>query len=631
MRELQGVLVALVDADAGERGYLLTDDAAYLTPYRAAIGRLPLLMRGLDTGGAGPGTDDHAAAEATLAISDKLAGLAESVRLQAAGRHAEALALVASATARDDGARARKAVNDVLDVVRNARDALGTEIAAGVSRIRVLLLLAVTTLVVFIVLALVQTLQTLAARSRFEAALAASEQRHRALIEDQSELVSLSREDGTLVYVNPAYARHFGRTPDELVGTDLYALVEASERDAVRLQISGVMRSGRERQGENRNVGPDGAERWVAWTNKRREEAEGLLVHSVGRDITERKRAERALRASQAFLQRTSEVAGIGGWELDLRTGELTWSEQVRRILEVGESYVPVRDDAVASYAPEARETLERAMADCIDHGVAWDLELPRFTATSRRIWVRTVGSLELERGQPRRIVGALQDITERKQLEQRLADSERFLRQITDNLAVRIAYFDAHSRYRFVNLAHCRRYGRTSEEILGRTRAELSGGSGDAVIAPRVAAVLRGQAAELRVRGDAAGRHAPHPVAADPRHRRGRPRARLLRHRHRRHRARGQRTPVARPDPDRRAEPRLHPAGDAPGRDRVHEPGAAPRRGHRPRTRRWTACARPTSGRPRPTRATPPKCNPRCAARASGAARPCCACQTSA
>ena len=493
LRELQGVLVALADSEAGERGYLLTGDTATLAPYRAAIGRLPILMRGLEDGGSEQAVSDHATAEARLAISDELAQLAESVRLQGTGQHDKALALLMNAKSRDDGAHARRAINDVLDAVRGARDAIGVKIADGASRIRVLLLLAVSSLLVFILLALGQTLQTLGARSRFEAALTASEQRHRALVEDQSELVSLAREDGTLVYVNPAYARQFGRNPAEMVGANLYDFIEASERDAVRLQVAGVMRSGRERSGENRNVAPDGTEHWIAWTNKRRQDPDGTLLHSVGRDITERKRAERALRANQAFLHRTSEVAGIGGWEMDLRTGELIWSEQVRRILEVGEDHVPSRDDAVASYAPEARETLQRAMADCIERGVAWDLELPRLTATRRRIWVRTVGSLELELGQPRRIVGALQDVTERKLLEQRLADSERFLRQITDHLPVRIAYFDAHVRYRFVNLAHCKRYGRSREEILGKTRSQLSGGSGDAVIEPRVQEVLRG------------------------------------------------------------------------------------------------------------------------------------------
>lgn len=498
-RELDGVLLALVDAESAERGYLMTGDPTWRTAWRDAVDRVPALMHGLEAGAGRDGAAaDRAAADARLAIADKLAELAEGMRLQAAGQHAQALALLSSDKSRDDAARARRAVGEVREAVRAAHDAIDTRLVAGAADVQHLLLAAAASVAVFVGLALALALRSRGARARFESALGASEQRHRALVEDQSELVSLAREDGTLVYVNAAYARAFGRTPAELVGASLFELVEPSERDAVRQQLAGVMRTGRERQGENRNVGPDGAERWIAWTNKRRQEPEGPLLHSVGRDITERKRAERALRASQAFLHRTSEVAGIGGWELDLRSGQITWSDPVRRILEVDESHVPSREDALSSYAPEARETLRQAMDDCIERGVPWDLELPRFTTGNRRIWVRTVGSLELERGQPRRIVGALQDVTDRKLLEQRLADSERFLRQITDHLPMRIACFDAYSRYRFVNEAHCRRYGRKREEIVGRTRAEFSGGSADAIIEPRVAAVLRGQAQDF-------------------------------------------------------------------------------------------------------------------------------------
>jgi len=497
MRDLEGMQLALADAESAQRAWLMTDDAAWLASYRAAIHRLPVLLGALD-GAADAMSSGTAAAQARQAVADKLAELADGVQLQGAGRHDQALALLAGGEGRDAAARARRAVGDVLDSVRAEHDAAGARIASGVARIQRLQWVAVASLCGFILLALAQALLTLAARTRFEAVLRASEQRHRSLVEDQSELVSLAREDGTLVYVNPAYARVFGRTPEGLVGTSLYDLVEPSELDAVRQQVAAVMRTGRERQGENRNLGPDGAEHWIAWTNKRRQEPEGALLHSVGRDVTERKRTDRALRASQAFLHRTSEVAGIGGWELDLRSGAITWSEQVCRILEVDAAFARSRDEALASYEPEARETLRRAMDDCVERGVPWDLELPRETATHRRIWVRTVGSLELEHGQPRRIVGALQDVTERKLLEQRLADSERFLRQVTDHLPMRIACFDAHSRYRFINEAHCRRYGRPREEILGHARAEFSGGSGDAAIEPHVQAVLRGQPQEF-------------------------------------------------------------------------------------------------------------------------------------
>lgn len=510
LRQLQGVMVSLVDAETGQRGYLLTNNERYLGPYRSAIARLPALMMSLDAtdrNGDNDSTLEQHADNARQLVSDKLAELAETVRLQASGRHEQAMALVLSDKGQDYMERARVELDGVLDRVGAERDGIGGDIAARVAHIQRLLLLAVSSLLMFVALAAGQTVQTLSARTRFEKTLSLSEQRHRALIEDQSEMVSLAREDGTLVYVNPAFARYFGRTPAELVGANRYELADAAERDAMRLEAGGVLRSGRERHSENRTQGADGSERWVAWTNKRRLEPDGALLHSVGRDITERRRSERALRASQSFLHRTSRLAGIGGWEQDLQTGTGVWSEEVRRILEVDEDHLPRRDDAVASYADEARGTMERAVADCIERGVPWDLELPRFTATGRRIWVRTVGSLEFENGQPRRIVGALQDITERKLLEQRVSDGEHFLRQITDSLPVRIAYFDTQARYRFVNLAHCRRYGREREQIIGRTRSELARGQTDRVVDPHIAAVLRGQAQTFEYEENLEGR----------------------------------------------------------------------------------------------------------------------------
>jgi len=490
-RQIQAMLLSLVDAETGQRGYLLTGNDRYLAPYRSAVARLPAQMKALDGGVADPAFPRKAEAVRQV-IAEKLAELEATVRLQAAGQHERAMARVLSDEGQDLMERARGAIDEALQVVRAERDGIGEQIARGVDRIQALLLLAVSSLLVSVALALLQTWQSFAARARFQAALADSERRHRALVEDQSELVALSQEDGTLVYANPAFARHYGRTTEALVGTSRHDLLDEAERDAMQPDIAIVLRTGRERGSETRSVAADGSERWIAWTYKRLQEPDGALLHAVGRDITERRRSDRALRASQGFLHRTSRLAGIGGWERDLQTGAGVWSEEVRRILELDADDVPPRDDTIASYAPEGREAIEKALADCIERGVPWDLELPRFTATGRRIWVRTVGSLEFEHGHPRRIVGVLQDITARKELEERLAAGERFLRQITDSLAVRIAYFDDHARYRFVNLAHCRRFGLRREEILGRTRGELVGG--DPQVDARIAAVLRGE-----------------------------------------------------------------------------------------------------------------------------------------
>lgn len=338
--------------------------------------------------------------------------------------------------------------------------------------------------------------RSLAVRSAYEDALAAGEARYRAIVEEQAELVSLAHPDGTLAYVNPAYARHFGRSPEQMIGTQLLDHVEPADREAVRLLLQQVLHTGEASSGENRMVTGDGRERWVSWTNRVQVDAAGqAMLHSVGRDVSERRQAERALQDSQALLLRTGRVAGVGGWQMDLRTGALNWSDETRRIHEVGPEYVPMLETAIEFYAPEARLQIDAAVQRAMAEGLAWDLELPFFTARGRRIWVRAQGEAEFENGVPVRLVGAFQDVTERRQLQQRLAESERFIRLVTDSLPLRIAYVDADKRYRFVNLPHCEAFGLARDEIIGRTRSELTDGRGEAELSPRFDAVLSGVA----------------------------------------------------------------------------------------------------------------------------------------
>lgn len=202
------------------------------------------------------------------------------------------------------------------------------------------------------------------------------------------------------------------------------------------------------------------------------------------------------MRASQAELARTGRIAGVGGWQLDLLTGKLAWSEQTRRIHEVGPDFEPTLESAIAFYAPQARAQIDTAVRKALDDGTPWDLELPLVTARGRPIWVHAQGEVEFDgTGAPVRLAGAFQDISERRQLLQEVADKERFVRQVTDGLPLRIAYLDPEMRFRFVNEAHCTRFGRPRAEILGRTVSELTGRANDPMVLARVQAALSGQA----------------------------------------------------------------------------------------------------------------------------------------
>lgn len=338
--------------------------------------------------------------------------------------------------------------------------------------------------------------RSFAVRDAHEQGVAESEARLRAILDSQSELVSQATPEGRLIYVNPAYAAHFDRSVESIVGTNLYDYVEPADRPLVRERVERVLGSGATLSSENRMLLADGEERWIAWTNTRQIDSDGhALLHSTGRDVTARVLAERELRTSRAFLARTGRVAGVGGWSLELSSGVVTWSEETRRIHEVPPDFRPSLDTALDFYAPESRPLIERAVQMGMASGTPWDLELQVVTAKGRHIWARAVGAVEFEHGRPVRLVGAFQDITERHRLQDQVAQNERFLRQMSDSVPVRIAYLDRERRYRFVNQTWCRSTGLTREDVLGKTRAEVLPGQDDETLWQRAARVLAGQA----------------------------------------------------------------------------------------------------------------------------------------
>ena len=349
-------------------------------------------------------------------------------------------------------------------------------------------------------------------RQGYEKALSESERRYRTMVEAQTEMLSLAWPHGEVFYVNQAYAHHFGQEPQDMVGNDLFAYVEPADRVLVRERIAEVFRSEGSTQGENRMVSADGTERWMAWTNScLRDSEQRPYLHSVGRDITAQKAAERALLASQQLLERTGRVARVGGWEFDVRSGSISWSSETRRIHEVAPDYTPTLENALGFYAPEARDAMTAVVRSALDAGQAWDLELPLVTASGRSIWVRAVGEAEYESGAVVRLFGAFQDVTERRRMAQQLADSERFVRLVTDGLPIRIGYVDRELRFRFANQAACQRFGLGREDIIGRTREDLLGEPTPPEVAQRVQQVLAGTA--QRYESDELRHGAPHRI----------------------------------------------------------------------------------------------------------------------
>ena len=296
--------------------------------------------------------------------------------------------------------------------------------------------------------------QSLAVRTEHERTVAESERRFRAILDVQSELVSQSTPQGRLVYVNPAYAAFFGTSVEALTGSDLYQHVLPEDRDTVRERLSRVLIAGEIVRSENRMVSPAGEERWVSWTNTRQLADDGsVLLHSTGRDVTARVLARRALAHSEALLEQTGRAAGVGGWELDIRTGRVSWTSETRRIHEVPPDFQPTLERALDFYTADSRALVEAAVRQALVDGTPWDLELQLVTARGRTLWARAIGEVEMDDGQPVRMFGAFQDITERRETER----ARQEIAAIFENSPDFIVQADRQRRIRYMNPAAAR------------------------------------------------------------------------------------------------------------------------------------------------------------------------------
>lgn len=141
-------------------------------------------------------------------------------------------------------------------------------------------------------------------------------------------------------------------------------------------------------------------------------------------------------RESDARLERTSELlrvaeamGRIGGWEADLEAGTLFWTDETYRIHDLSpDEYLPTLESAVRFFAPESIPVITEAFRTTVKTGTGYDLELRLITATGRRIWVRTTCTTVRKNGRTLKVRGAFQDVTDRKEAELALRQSEERL-----------------------------------------------------------------------------------------------------------------------------------------------------------------------------------------------------------
>ena len=266
-----------------------------------------------------------------------------------------------------------------------------------------------------------------------ETALKASEGQFRFIAENTSDGILVFKYD-KIVYASPAYTRILGYSLEEektRTQEDVYALLHPEDRERIRTLVgSAIAEQKHQFSYEYRAMHKDGHYVWREDRATLLYGDDGMPAESVlmARDITERKQAEVNLLRTTTLLNEAQRIANMGGWELDVTTGDTVWTDQVYAIHEIPLDTPTNKVEGIAFYQPDDQPIITAAITQSIEQHVSFDVQCRFITATGRHRWVRASGYPIVEHEQVTRLIGTFQDITEQKLLEERIRKSEQQL-----------------------------------------------------------------------------------------------------------------------------------------------------------------------------------------------------------
>jgi len=271
------------------------------------------------------------------------------------------------------------------------------------------------------------------AEQRATEALRRSEEQWKAVFEHNPVMYFMVDAEGTVLSVNTFGAAQLGYPVSELHGHPVLKVFFAEDRDLVRKSVEVCLTNiGKTHSWEIRKVRKDGSAIWVRENAKAVRQLDGgLIVLIACEDITVRKQAEDALRQSQSYLAEAQRLSQTGSFGWRVASGEIIWSDETFRIF--GHARVPSvsLDIVFQRIHPEdrarVRQTLDRASSDGRDFDHGYRLRMPdgsikHVHATAHAV-TDTSGGIEF--------VGAVTDITARKQAEEKLHEAQAELAHV--------------------------------------------------------------------------------------------------------------------------------------------------------------------------------------------------------
>lgn len=305
-------------------------------------------------------------------------------------------------------------------------------------------------------------------------ALRQSEEQFRLIVDSATDFAIIAMDlQGRIETWNSGAHRLLGYEASEIIGQDAEVIFTPEDCAAGRLQreMRRAVENGRAED-----------ERWHLRKGGSRFWASGLVMPLKGedggirgflkimRDRTSQRLGAEALRRSEGRLRLAMDAGEMAIWELDLLTDSLVGSPELNRLLGFPEDASPTTEEIRARYDPRDRDRIRAAAAEAIarsDTNFEAELRIIRLDGALRWVMLRAEAQFDPQ-GRPVRAIGVAVDVTDRKQAEEALRETERRLDAVLGNTSMAMFLMD--------DRQHCVYANAAAEELTGYKFAEMEG-----------------------------------------------------------------------------------------------------------------------------------------------------------